>query len=86
MAVVIRKDLAYRRVAGELFVVDAAASRLHQLNEPAALIWEGLAAGRSESRILADLRREFEVDEEQARADISDFIGKLSKAGLTGAL
>ena len=41
-----RKDLAWRRIAGEIFIVDAAGSRMHELNGAAALVWEGLAAGR----------------------------------------
>ncbi len=82
MPFAIKKGVAYRRVAGELFIVDAAASRLHELNGPAALIWEGLAAGKNESRILTELRGEFEVTVKEAEADMLAFIGELSKAGL----
>lgn len=78
----IKKELAYRRIAGELFIVDAAGSRLHELNGTAALIWEGLAAGRSEERILSDLRSEFEVSEERANDDLRGFLAELGKAGL----
>ena len=78
----IKESLAFRRVAGELFIVDAAASRLHELNGPAALIWEGLAAGKSEPRIVSDLLAEFEVSENEARSDLREFIGELSRSGL----
>ena len=82
MPFAIKKDVAYRRVAGELFIVDAAASRLHELNGPAALIWESLAAGKNESRILAELCEEFEVTGKEAKTDLLAFIAELSKAGL----
>ncbi|HBB66902.1 MAG: hypothetical protein A2X28_04775 [Elusimicrobia bacterium GWA2_56_46] len=82
MAPKIRENLAFRRVAGELFIVDAAASRLHELNGPAALIWEGLAAGKSEPRIISELLAEFEVSEKEARSDLREFLGELSKSGL----
>jgi len=78
----IQKDLAYRRIAGEVFIVDAAKAEMHELNGAAALIWEGLAAGRNEERIVASIVDEFEVDAKTARADLDSFTGELLKAGL----
>ncbi len=78
----IRKDLAYRRIAGEVFIVDAAKSELHELNGPAALIWEGLAVGKAEKAMLSALTAEYEVDEKTARTDLENFIRELLKAGL----
>lgn len=78
----VKKDLAFRRIAGELFVVDAAACRLHELNGPAALVWEGLAAGKTESGIVSAITAEFDIDEETAREDAKAFILELSAAGL----
>ncbi|MBI4350790.1 MAG: PqqD family protein [Elusimicrobia bacterium] len=78
----IKKELAFRRIAGEVFIVDAARSELHELNGPAALIWEGLAAGRTEKAIVSAITAEFEVDERTARADLEGFIKELLKAGL----
>lgn len=77
-----RKDLAYRRVAGELFIVDAAGSRLHELNGTAAVVWESLAAGKGRDGAVSRLAAEFEVNENAARADVDGFIGELLKAGL----
>jgi len=78
----IKKDLAYRRIAGEMFVVDAAESALHELNGTAALIWEGLAAGKPAESIAAALTAEFEIDAASARADLDAFTAELLKAGL----
>jgi len=78
----IKKGLAYRRVAGELFVVDAGKARLHELNGPAAVIWEGLAKNRSQAEIAAEIAAQFEVDEAAALADVGDFIRELRGAGL----
>lgn len=77
-----RKDLAWRRIAGELFIVDAAGSRMHELNGPAALVWEGLAAGRDEAAIAAVLEEEYDVAAPAAAADTAGFIGELLTAGL----
>lgn len=78
----IKKGLAFRRIAGEMFVVDSRRAELHELNGSAALIWEGLAAGRSEAAIVSSLVEEFEVSEKQARADMADFLKALAEAGL----
>lgn len=82
MKMKIKKDLAYRRIAGEVFVVDAARAEMHELNGPAALIWEGLASGKTENAIISGLAAEFEVDERTARADLAAFVKELLKTGL----
>ncbi len=78
----IKKGLAYRRIADEMFVVDPQRAELHELNGPAALIWECLASGKGEAGILAALTAEFEVTEKEARADVADFLKELAQAGL----
>ncbi len=81
----IKKGLAYRKVAGELFVVDAAKARLHELNGTAAVVWDGIAKGKSEAAIAAGIAGEFDVDAETARADVKKFISELAAAGLLAA-
>lgn len=78
----IKKSLAYRRIAGEVFIVDAARAEMHELNGPAALIWEGLSAGRTEKAIIAALLAEYEIDEKAARADLQSFVNELERTGL----
>jgi len=78
----IKQNLAYRRIAEELFIVDAAKSELHELNGPAAVIWEGIASGKSGPGIISDIVSEFEVDEKTVRADMAAFIEELLRQGL----
>ncbi|OGS50715.1 MAG: hypothetical protein A3J79_12500 [Elusimicrobia bacterium RIFOXYB2_FULL_62_6] len=82
MSCTVKKGLAYRKIDGLMFVVDAAGERLHELNQTGSLIWEGLAAGKSEAGLAEAVRAEFEVDERTARGDVSAFVAELSKAGL----
>lgn len=82
MDVKIKKNLAYRRIAEEMFVVDASRAELHELNAPAALIWEGLAAGKTAERIVSSIVEEFEVDAKTASADLQVFIKELLASGV----
>lgn len=82
MKLKIKKDLACRRIAGELFIVDAAGSRLHELNPAGALIWGCLAAGKSPAAAAGAVAAEFQVDGETAARDAGEFIQELLKAGL----
>lgn len=78
----IKKGLAYRRIADEMFIVDSQRAELHELNGPAALIWEGLASGKDEAGIVSAMLAEFEVTEKEARADVAGFLKELARAGL----
>ena len=78
----IKKELAYRRIAGEVFIVDAAKAEMHELNGTAALIWEGLAAGKTEKTIVSAIMSEFEIEEKTASADLENFVKELGKTGL----
>lgn len=82
MADKIRKSLAFRRIAGEMFIVDAARAEMHELNGAAALIWEGLAAGKTEKAIVSAIVAEFEIEEKTASADLESFVDELKKTGL----
>ena len=82
MELKIKKGLASRRIAGELFIVDAAGSRLHELNGTGASIWASLAAGLGPREAAAALAEEYDVPSAEAAADVADFIKELREAGL----
>ena len=52
------------------------------LDEIGTEIWNLLSAGGSESDVVGKLLLEYEVDPEQLRADVGDFIAKLESHGL----
>ena len=82
MKICVKKGLASRRIAGELFIVDAAGSRLHELNATGSVIWAELAAGRSPGEIAAALAAEFEVEKDAAEADVKEFLKAIAAVGL----
>ncbi|MDD2806700.1 MAG: PqqD family protein [Elusimicrobiales bacterium] len=81
----IKKGLAFRRIAGEVYIVDAARSEMRELNGPASVIWEGLVRGDGERGLLSALTAEYEVNEKTARADLNGFVKELMAAGLIEA-
>ena len=82
MAFKIKKGLAYRKIDGVVFIVEAARERLHELNAVGSLIWECLAAGKSETRIADAVCAEFEVTAEEAQNDTGVFLKDLKNKGL----
>jgi len=80
-------DVVHRDVAGETFLVPirgrlAELQELFVLNEVGSWVWQRLDEPRSVQELTADLVREFEVTDDQARNDITAFLHQLREAGL----
>ena len=54
------------------------------LNESGAFLWSQLETEKTEEELLAAMLKEYDVDEQTARADIASFIEKLKNAELLG--
>lgn len=83
----IKKGFILREVGGQNVVVAVgAASRsfsgIIRLNETGKLLWEQLAADKTEDELCAALISEYDISEEQAHSDVSAFVQKLKEAGL----
>ena len=68
-------DVVYRVIAGEALLVPISnetqiAGRLFSLNEVGAFIWEQIDGRRNLSAILQGILREYEIEEDTARADL----------------
>jgi hypothetical protein len=81
---VIRRNrrTASRILAGEAVVLTPMNSKIHGFNETGSRIWELLAKEPTVGELVAQIHREFQVSEEQARADIEAFIEDLKARGL----
>ncbi len=77
----IHPRVAWQLVDEEAVLVDLDNGRALGLNETGSFLWS-----RIESMPEADLARElcsaFEVDQNQARADVASFVGMLRERGL----
>ena len=78
----IRKKLLRREIAGEIFLVPLGktvydTNGLFVLSELGAFIWDLLPESESEEDILARILKEYDVDEDTAKADLTAFLQKL---------
>ena len=83
----IKDGFMLRKVGGQNVVVAVGkASRdfngIIRLNDTGRFLWEKLANDMTEEQLAAALLAEYDIDEEGARPDISEFIAKLRKAEL----
>jgi hypothetical protein len=83
----VKEDYLLRNVAGSHIVVPVGEGSLDfsgviTLNEVGAFLWEKLQSDTTEEELLLALLGEYDVDENTAKADISEFISKLKGADL----
>ena len=71
-----------RRFESEAIVLDLGGGKYYSLDEVGAIVWEGLAAGKSATDVAATLVSEYEVDASTARDDVERLAGELVAAGL----
>ncbi len=74
----IREDLAFRKLADQMVIVDPRGGVLHTLTEVGCFAWQQLEQGVDTSAALvAAITTEFEVDDEQAGQDLNQFLQQL---------
>ncbi len=83
----IKDGFILREVAGSYLVVAVGAAvkafnGMINLNETGAFLWKLLEKGATEEEAVAELLKEYDVDEETAKADVKAFVSKLTEAGL----
>jgi hypothetical protein len=76
------EGLIVREERGEILVLDEAEGRIHQLNETAAFIWRHCDASVRPEDIAVSLAQTYDVDLEQAMADVRTAIAALGELSL----
>lgn len=79
----ISTDYVIREIAGEYIIVPTgkAAMKLNGMitvNETGVFLWKELQEGTTEEELVSAMCEEFDVDEVTARADVREFLEKLS--------
>ena len=83
----IKLEFILRDIAGDLLLVPAGKSALDlngmlTLNEMGGEIWKLLPQVRDEEELIQRLLEEYEVGEEELRADVTEFLDSLRKLGI----
>lgn len=83
----IKKDLIKREIAGDTILIPVGKTvydnnGLFVLNELGAFLWDRLPEAEGEEDLLRAVLAEYEVSEEEAGADITDFLAKLREMGI----
>ena len=84
---IIKKELIKREIAGDTILVPVGktvleSNGLFMLNELAAFIWDLLPNADSEEDICKAVLEQYEVEEEDARKDVKEFLEKLRELGI----
>ena len=82
----LNKNFVLRRVANAYMVLPLGQATVSfegmlKLNESGALLWKALKDGADLDGLVNALTAEYNVSEDQARADIQEFLDKLAQAG-----
>lgn len=83
----IKDGYLLREVAGNIIVVPVGDASMEfngmiSLNETGAFLWKLLKNDVEPKFLLSELMKEYDVEEEQAKKDITDVINKLYSAGV----
>ena len=71
-----------QEVEGEIFAITPDDGVLHNFNEVGSLIWNLIDGRRPLSVIEKSILKEYEIDSESVRRDLSQFMKTLIKRGL----
>lgn len=75
-------DMTWHVAGEEVVVLDLSGSVYLKLNGSGRVLWERLAEGCTEDELAAALVETYEIDEELARRDVSDFLTDLQTRNL----
>lgn len=83
----IKLDFVLRDIAGDLLLVPAGKAALDlngmlTLNEVGAEIWKLLPEMADEEELIQRLLQEYEVEEEELRKDVTEFLDSLRQLGI----
>jgi type IV secretory pathway TrbF-like protein len=73
----LRKDLSWRAVGDEIVVLDLRTTSYFAVQGAAVTMWALLVDGTDEDGLVSAVLAEYDVDADQARADVAAFVSDL---------
>jgi DNA-binding ferritin-like protein (Dps family) len=80
--VVRNKDMIWRMVGDEAFIIDKDGTKIHQLNSIGSEIWKISEGNLTIMQIIENICNNFEIAEAQAKADTIQFVENMLSQGL----
>ena len=74
-------DVIAREINGQLVILTPASGTVHELDELGCFIWKLCSEPVSVDTMTSKIVAEYEVDEVEAKADLSSFLAKLIDVG-----
>lgn len=79
------RDVVAQRLGDDVVLIHLRSNRIYEMNATAARVWELLGEGAAEPRILEALSAEFDVADDQLRAELARLVTTLRGHGLLTA-
>jgi hypothetical protein len=80
-----RPDLVIEIADGELIILDKAAGKVHQLNSSASFVWQCISDGLGAEEIALQLSETFDIERENALADVRAAVAQFEALALIDA-
>lgn len=77
-----KKEIAYRKIGDEYFVLTTGDSTLHNVKGVGVRIMELLDGGKGEAEILPILLDEYDAPAAEIEADLASFLSELKAKGI----
>jgi hypothetical protein len=75
-------DIIWRKIEDKIVLIGKDGMAIHTLNKTAGHIWELCDGANSPDEIAVSLCERFDVNPEEAKADVRETISKLEQMGL----
>ena len=76
------EDVAYRILNEEAVMLNPEDNQIHLLNDVGTFIWEQLVENNKFEDLIDAICEEFDVEKNQAKQDLDEFINLLDQKGL----
>jgi hypothetical protein len=80
--VVRNRDMVWRMVGNEAFIIDKDGTKIHQLNKAGCEIWKFSEGNLTVRQIIENICNSCEIGEDQAKADTIQFVEDMLVQGL----
>lgn len=73
----IQKGLIIQKIGGKITIFDSEKSKLYSFNQTASYIFSKIKTGISKERIIANLRKKYNISEKKAILDVEEYMKEL---------